>query len=599
MNGRICKDLYNMKRLSYVMAFAMFLTLSCQKNESQEQIAPDDYNNYRTLMVGVEDNVGTRVGFDGNNSFYWHRGDKIGVLTSAGFKEMTLDDNYHGKASGLFVGDFAEEMGDYIVYPYGTHSMQEGQLVYTLPSSYTYSSIDEGANSFNPPMFGKIGGDNAVMKHLASFFKISVSNIPAGGDDMKFVFATDKRITGDFVVDLTADTPVMLADDSEGKSVTINFSNVGHGYDGVFYVPAPLGTYGTITAQVWDGDVSLAEHVWENQTVSRKTPKRGTMTVEYVAEIDGMVYKSLQAAIDAADDQVINVDGDIVLDAPLVLNQGKTAVIDLNGNTISGTCTSSAASNMFSVKSGADLTIRNGAIVFAATNPDTQWGGEGQPPYPGYANNTIRNEGSLTIENAYLENKTMKGGASYVIDNYRGADLTINEGSVIIQSGGDIAIRMFNGSDGEIDVTINGGTVTGYRAVWIQLASNTPAVAPVMKLTVTGGTLTSSEQTYNQAVYSYSYGNDMKNVLINVSGGTFNGDIALTGGTNKSNIETLNISGGLFNGPWGFYSYGAEEKAVETITVTGGTFSTDPTDYLAAGYVALQNDGKWVVGLSQ
>ena len=73
MNGRICKDLYNMKRLSYVMAFAMFLTLSCQKNESQEQIAPDDYNNYRTLMVGVEDNVGTRVGFDGNNSFYWHR----------------------------------------------------------------------------------------------------------------------------------------------------------------------------------------------------------------------------------------------------------------------------------------------------------------------------------------------------------------------------------------------------------------------------------------------------------------------------------------------------------------------------------------------
>ena len=254
---------------------------------------------------------------------------------------------------------------------------------------------------------------------------------------------------------------------------------------------------------------------------------------------------------------------------------------------------------MLSVKSGADLTIRNGSIVFAATTPDTQWGGEGQPPYPGYANNTIRNEGTLTIEDAYLENKTMKGGASYVIDNYTGAKLIVNDGSVLVQSGGDIAIRMFNGSAGEIDVTINGGTVTGYRAVWIQLASNTPAVAPVMKLTVTGGTLTSSEQTYNQAVYSYSYGNDMKNVLINVSGGTFNGDIALTGGSNKSNIETLNISGGVFNGPWGFYSYGAEEKAVETITVTGGTFSTDPTDYLAAGYVALQNDGKWVVGLSQ
>ena len=581
------------------MAFAMFLTLSCQKNESQDENVPEDYMNCRTLVVGVADDVETRVGFDKNNAFYWHKGDRIGVLTSAGFKEMTLEDDYHGKASGVFTGNFAEDMGDYAVYPYGPHSILGGQLVYVLPSTYTYASIDDGANSFNPPMLGRINGENAMMKHLASFFKVTVSKIPAGGDDMKFVFTADKRITGEFVVDLAAETPVMNADDSDGKVVTIDFSNTQPGHTGVFYVPVPIGTYGVITVEIKDGNESLATHIWKNQTVVRKTPKRGTMSVEYVAEIDGTLYQSLQAALDVADNQVVNVDHDLVLDAPLVLAQGKTAVIDLNGNTISSICTTSAASNMLSVKSGADLTIRNGSIVFAATTPDTQWGGEGQPPYPGYANNTIRNEGTLTIEDAYLENKTMKGGASYVIDNYTGAKLIVNDGSVLVQSGGDIAIRMFNGSAGEIDVTINGGTVTGYRAVWIQLASNTPAVAPVMKLTVTGGTLTSSEQTYNQAVYSYSYGNDMKNVLINVSGGTFNGDIALTGGSNKSNIETLNISGGVFNGPWGFYSYGAEEKAVETITVTGGTFSTDPTDYLAAGYVALQNDGKWVVGLSQ
>ena len=581
------------------MAFAMFLTLSCQKNESQDENVPEDYMNCRTLVVGVADDVETRVGFDKNNAFYWHKGDRIGVLTSAGFKEMTLEDDYHGKASGVFTGNFAEDMGDYAVYPYGPHSILGGQLVYVLPSTYTYASIDDGANSFNPPMLGRINGENAMMKHLASFFKVTVSKIPAGGDDMKFVFTADKRITGEFVVDLAAETPVMNADDSDGKVVTIDFSNTQPGHTGVFYVPVPLGTYGVITVEIKDGNESLATHIWKNQTVVRKTPKRGTMSVEYVAEIDGTLYQSLQAALDIADNQVVNVDHDLVLDAPLVLAQGKTAVIDLNGNTISSICTTSAASNMISVKSGADLTIRNGSIVFAATTPDTQWGGEGQPPYPGYANNTIRNEGTLTIEDAYLENKTMKGGASYVIDNYTGAKLIVNDGSVLVQSGGDIAIRMFNGSAGEIDVTINGGTVTGYRAVWIQLASNTPAVAPVMKLTVTGGTLTSSEQTYNQAVYSYSYGNDMKNVLINVSGGTFNGDIALTGGSNKSNIETLNISGGVFNGPWGFYSYGEEEKAVETITVTGGTFSTDPTDYLAPGYVALQNDGKWVVGLSQ
>jgi hypothetical protein len=116
-----------------------------------------------------------------------------------------------------------------------------------------------------------------------------------------------------------------------------------------------------------------------------------------------------------------------------------------------------------------------------------------------------------------------------------------------------------------------------------------------MNLTVSGGTLTSTDQTYNQAIYSYSYGNDMKNVLINVTGGTFNGDIGLTGGANKTNLETLNISGGLFNGAYGFYSYGEDAKAMESITVTGGTFMTDPGIYLAPGYTAVQTDGKWTV----
>ena len=104
------------------------------------------------------------------------------------------------------------------------------------------------------------------------------------------------------------------------------------------------------------------------------------------------------------------------------------------------------------VKSGGSLTIKNGTLSFAATTPDTVWGGEGQPPYPGYANNTITNQGTLVIENATIENKTSKGGASYVIDNYAGANLIINEGSVLTQSGGDIAIRMFNGGSGAINV---------------------------------------------------------------------------------------------------------------------------------------------------
>ena len=584
-----------MKRIIYLLALAMFLALSCQKNESVDEGMSGTDNLSRALDLRVSDDPETRVGFDNDGAFYWQKGDNVGVQTSAGLKEMTLDDEYQGQSSGVFYGDFVEPIGEYVVYPFGPHVIDGELLTYVLPSIYTYTSIADGANSYNPPMSGVIKDDSSVLKHLASFIKICVNNIPAGGDDMKLVLVADKRLTGDFGVDLSSPTPVMMTDDEDGNIVTINFTNTVSGSNGVFYIPVPLGFYGEMTAEVKDGEISLAAQTWTDLTVSRKTPKMGTLDIDYIAEINGAIYQSLQEALDDADNQVININHDLELDQPVVLPTGKTVIIDLNGHTMSSTSTSAAASNLISVKGGAGLTIRNGSVVFAATTPDTQWGGEGQPPYPGYANNTIRNEGVLTIENAHLENKTQKGGASYVIDNYNGAKLTIGEGAVITQSGGDIAIRMFNGSAGEIDVTINGGTISGYRAVWIQLASNAPAVAPTMKLTVNGGTLTSTETTYNQVVYSYSYGNDMKNVLINVTGGTFNGDIALTGGANKTNLETLNISGGTFNGSYGFYSYGADEKALEAITVTGGSFPEDPSDYVPTGYGAVETDGRWNV----
>ena len=574
------------------MAFAILLALSCQRDELRDEAV----SSVKTLKVSVADEPATRVGFDDGNSFYWHKGDRIGVLTSAGFKVMTIDPQYDRQPTGVFTGEFAEDIGDYAVYPYGDHFIDEGgQLVYVLPSSYTYASIEDGANSFNPPMVGKIGDGTASLAHVGSFFKISVADIPAGGDDMKFIFTADKRITGEFVIDLAAETPVMTTDDVAGNTVTIDFTNATAGSQGVFYIPVPVGTYGTVKAEVLDGETSLASMTWTDQTVSRRTPKRGSMTVDYVATVNGTIYKTFQEALDAADGQTITIVKDLVLDSPVTVAQGSTVALDLGGNTLSGVSTSAAASSLFTVKSGGDLTISNGTVSFAATTPDTQWGGEGQPPYPGYANNTISNSGTLTIENAVLENRTSKGGASYVIDNYSGANLTINEGSVITQSGGDIAIRMFNGGSGAIDVTVNGGTITGARAVWIQLASTDASVAPVMNLTVNGGTLTSSDATYQMAVYSYSYGNDMKNVTINVSGGTFNGDIALTGGSNKTNIETMNISGGTFNGPWGFYSYGDFDKSLETIKVSGGTYLEDPTDYLVTGYAAVQTDGRWVV----
>ena len=40
---------------------------------------------------------------------------------------------------------------------------------------------------------------------------------------MKFIFTADRRITGEFVVDLSAETPVMVTDDSDGNTVYLTF----------------------------------------------------------------------------------------------------------------------------------------------------------------------------------------------------------------------------------------------------------------------------------------------------------------------------------------------------------------------------------------
>jgi hypothetical protein len=106
-------------------------------------------------------------------------------------------------------------------------------------------------------MLGRINGKSGTLRHMASFFKISVSNIPAGGDDMKLIFTADKRITGEFTADLLAETPVIVTDESEGNTVTIHFSNMTPGGNGAFYIPAPLGTYGNIEVEIFDGEISV------------------------------------------------------------------------------------------------------------------------------------------------------------------------------------------------------------------------------------------------------------------------------------------------------------------------------------------------------
>ena len=245
------------------------------------------------------------------------------------------------------------------------------------------------------------------------------------------------------------------------------------------------------------------------------------------------------ALANAPTEATIVLDADVVVDSKIEIAAGKNITLDLNGNELAGAFATQGASAV--IENKGNLTITNGTVVSLAEFPDVDWGTEG---FPTYATNTISNRGNLVIgEGAVIENETNVGGASYAIDNYAGASLTINEGAKVVAK--DVAIRMFtNSATADCNVVINGGSITGKRAVWIQLPSSNAAVAPKANLTINGGELTGDS---GLAIYSYSYGNSFANTNVTITAGTFNGDVQFGGGY-KGDVENVTITGGTFNG---------------------------------------------------
>ena len=276
-------------------------------------------------------------------------------------------------------------------------------------------------------------------------------------------------------------------------------------------------------------------------TLDTETGKFITVqTTEYVIGTESInTVDKLTAAI--AEGGTVVVDNDLVTNTKIEIPAGKDVVLNLNGHTIAGAFNENGGSAL--IENKGNLTITNGTIVSLAEYPDVDWGNEG---FPTYATNTISNRGTLVIgDGAYIENKTAQGGASYAIDNYSGATVTINDGIIRAK---DVAIRQFvTSTDAANDVTINGGFILGKRAVWVQLAGGDATKAPIANLTVNGGSLNSNVvDGSGNVIYSYSYGNSFANTNITITGGEFlDGQVAFGGGY-KGDTETVTITGGKF-----------------------------------------------------
>lgn len=233
--------------------------------------------------------------------------------------------------------------------------------------------------------------------------------------------------------------------------------------------------------------------------------------------------ESLQEAINAIEDNKsgnITLGGDINLDDllgagilatraekqyGLLIPAGKSVVLDLNGNRIFQTkeCTA----NYAMIVNKGNLTItdnsvaKNGSISFKDT-------GAGDPTF-GWGSYTLRNEGTLVVENGTIEHLGEQDAHMIcAIFQYSGSSI-INGGT--ISTPAYRSARLWSG-----DMTINGGTFEGQ--LWLQ------AVDSTSNLTINGGTFAPRGGDSSSVFVT----NNQYNVAFAVTGGYFTTKIGMS-----------------------------------------------------------------------
>ena len=248
----------------------------------------------------------------------------------------------------------------------------------------------------------------------------------------------------------------------------------------------------------------------------------------------------------------------MVLEETLVIEAGKTVVLDLNGKSISQVKACTGNYNMIYNKGNLTIT-GNGKISFTDI-------GAGDPKF-GWGSYTIRNEGTLVVENGTIENLSAQNpdpASGKVVHMYcaifqYSGSTTINGGKISTPT--YRSVRLWKG-----EMTINGGEFEGQ--VWIQ------AVDSTAKMTITGGTFAPR-------------GVDGSSVFV--------GNIDNSG---KLHVVDLKVTGGTFT-----TKIGANDVASLNGPITGGTFTAAAMQYTNADlinseYEFTQNaDGSYGVEL--
>lgn len=270
--------------------------------------------------------------------------------------------------------------------------------------------------------------------------------------------------------------------------------------------------------------------------------------IKAVAKIGETYYATLAEAFAAAQDgETITVLQDIEVSETIV--NTKKVTLNLNGKTISQEKECTASYEMINNKGNLTIT-GNGKLSFKDTSA-------GDPNF-GWGSYTVRNEGTLVVENGTIEHlgaQTFGTHCIMALFQYCGST-TINGGT--ISTPNYRSARLWKG-----DMTINGGTFDGQ--VWAQAVDNTA------KLTINGGTFEPNGGDASAVFVT----NNQYDVQFAVTDGTFNGKV----GCSDADKLAGAITGGKFN-------EAAKNGTNAALLATGFIFGEPGTD----GYYEVKDD---------
>lgn len=324
-------------------------------------------------------------------------------------------------------------------------------------------------------------------------------------------------------------------------------------------------------------------------------------SAQAVAEVDGMKYASIAAAIAAIDAKgTVTLLGDVTED--VTIPEGKAITLDLNGKkltnkashtiTNNGTLTvtdsigGGVVDNIIHAKAALSNAVGATATLEGGTFMRSKEAGKDGNNSGGNSYYTIENYGSMSfgsgasVENAGHFSSMIRNGGKNTAESP--AEMTINGGTF---SGGINTIK----NDDYGNLTINDGDFDNTSQYVIMNWS---------KATINNGTFKTSSKATSAVLFNSSYGNDPADTgSLEVNGGTFTTNSAaqpvLTNYYDANNTATSTvINNGIFNG-----DLVNESEHKGPLSVSGGTF-TDPAvaKHLKSGKAVLFNDGKYAVG---